>query len=441
MPEVTLDFSLLKWQHEVTACKTRFIVVVAGRRCGKTRMSAVRLLMKGLKCPKGAGVLYVAPTQGMARVLMWDLLHTLGQKVIASSNVNNSEIKLINGAVIYVRGADNPDSLRGMALYDAVIDEMKDIKPQVWELIIRPALSDYKGTALFIGTPEPGESLFRDYYELGLAQATDKNKGQTDKNKGHDPDYQSFHFTTRDNELIDPKEIEAAKRSMSTMAFRQEYEASFETMGSEIFKEEWFKYGPEPKDGEYYITVDLAGFQEVSDPNKKRYLDDTAIAVVKVTPDGKWWVKKVENFRKDVRETAVRIVMNMRTYKPTMIGIEQGSLLRALAPYLSDLMRKNGIYSHIEPIKTAGTSKKGVDAIANRVIYNLQGMFEHGRITFNADDDSIDKLKYQLLVFPSKKAHDDLPDALSMIQNLVTTVYGEAEENYEFEVMDEVAGF
>ena len=324
----------------------------------------MKTLVKGMECPDATGsVMYVAPTQQMARVLCWDLLNTLGAPVIASSNIANSEIRLVNGVKIFVRGADNPDSLRGMKLYYAVLDESKDFKNDVWPLIIRPALSDMKGGALMIGTPEPGESQFRDYFELGQSE--------------EDPEWMSVHLTTYDNELIDPKEIEAAKRSMSTMAFRQEYLADFDTAASNIFRQEWFKYGPEPKEGDYFIAVDLAGFSDVSDPNKHRSLDQTAIAVVKITDDGKWWVKKVDGFRKDVRETAVRIMLAIRTYKPVMVGIESGSLMRAVLPYLTDLMNKNALYTHIEPIKTSGRIKRGTDAIANRVIYNLQGRLEH----------------------------------------------------------------
>ena len=221
---------------------------------------------------------------------------------------------------------------------------------------------------------------------------------------------------------------------MSTFAFKQEYEASFDSMGADIFKEEWFKYGPEPREGDYYIAVDLAGFEDVSDPNKKKHLDDTAIAVVKVTPEGKWWVKKVDGFRKDVRETAVRILMAIRTYRPICVGIEKGSLQRAVMPYLTDLMNKNAQYAHIEAIPTSSNSKE------NRVIYALQGLFEHGRIVFS-EGENHSKLKDQLLMFPSKKAHDDLPDALSMIAHLVTVVYGDADNAQEYEVLDDVVGF
>ena len=418
-----LDFGLLKWQREVFADHARFVVIVAGRRCGKTRASAVRLIVKGLECRhEDATVLYVAPTYGMAKTLMWDLLVRLAFKVTKKSNVNDGELTLINGVKIRIRGSDNPDALRGMKVYDAVLDEFKDIKVQVWEEIIRPSLSDLKGGAMFIGTPESGDSLFREYYELGLS--------------GKDFEWKSWHLTTYDNELIDPKEIENAKRSMSTASFQKEYMASFDTMGENIFKESWLLYsGTPPKQGDTYIAVDPAGFEEVADATKKKHLDNSAIAVVVVGDDGKWWVRKIEYGRWDVRETATRILMAIRTHKPMKIGIERGSLQRALMPYLSDLMRKNNVYAHIDAIQIGGGSKE------NRITYNLQGLFEHGRITLNSREDWT-QFKKEYVSFPSPKAHDDLIDSLSLVANLVTTSYAkENDVSEEFETIDVVCGF
>ena len=382
----TLNFSLLRWQKSVMADKTRFKVVVAGRRCGKTRFSAIDMIVKGLECTHtDASVLYVAPTYGMAKTLMWDLLLTLAQPVIAKSNVNEGEITLVNGVKLRIRGSDNPDALRGFKLYHVVTDESKDFKANVWPLIIRPALSDLKGTALIIGTPEPGDSEFRDQYELGL---------------GGDPEWRSWHFTTLDNEMIDPKEIEAARRTLSTAHFAQEYEASFETMGENIFKESWLTFSPNaPVEGTTFIAVDPAGFEDVADPTKKKHLDNTAIAVVTVTDDGKWWVRKIEYGRWDVREAAVRILMAIRTHRPMVVGVERGALARALMPYLTDLMRKNNVYAHIEHIAISGSK-------VNRITYNLQGLFEHGRITLNSREDW-SQFKKEYVSFPSKKSHDD----------------------------------
>jgi len=383
-----LNFSLLPWQQEVFKDQTRFKVVAAGRRCGKSRMAAVTLLIEGLKCPQGSAVLYVSPTMGQSRQIIWDLLLDLGREVIQSSHVNNLDITLINGARIYVRGADRPDTLRGVSLTYAVLDEVADIKPEAWEQVIRASLSDKKGRALFIGTPK-GRNWFHDTFKLGES--------------GEDSDWKSWHFTTADNPLIDPTEIESAKKTLSTFAFKQEYMASFSNAGSDVFKEEWIKYGERPNKGSYFISVDLAGFEEVAKQagNAKKRLDESAICVVYVTEDGKWFVDKIIHGRWDIRTTAVNILMAIRDYRPLSIGIERGALKNAVLPYLSDLMRKSNIYAHIVDL-THGNRKK-----ADRIIWALQGRFEHGRITLNSEE-NWDEFVDQLLMFPAQGVHDDL---------------------------------
>lgn len=393
--------------------------MVAGRRCGKTRFAAIDMIIKGLECThRDATVLYVAPTYGMAKTLLWDLLNTMGQGVITKANINDGEITLVNGVKLRIRGSDNPDALRGFKLWHVVTDESKDFKANVWPLIIRPALSDLKGTALIIGTPEPGDSEFRDQYELGLSD---------------DPEWESWHFTTRDNELIDPKEIEAAQKTLSTAHFAQEYEASFDTMGENIFKESWLLYGDNvPLNGTTFIAVDPAGYEAVADQSKKKHLDNTAIAVVTITDDGKWFVHRIDYGRWDVRETAVRILMAIRTHKPLQVGVERGALARALMPYLTDLMRKNNVYSHIEHIPINGSKE-------NRITYNLQGLFEHGRITLNSREDW-SQFKKEYVSFPSRKSHDDLIDSLSLVANMVNTSYMKPTDDNNYEVMDEITG-
>ena len=409
-----VNFQLLPWQREVHSDPHRFKVICAGRRCGKSRLAAVTLLLEGLECPQGSGVMYVAPTQSQARVIIWSLLLEIGRDVIKSSHVNNSEITLANGAVIYVRGADRPDTLRGVSLSYAVLDEYADMKPSAWEEVIRASLSDRRGRAMFIGTPK-GRNHF---YELFHQE---------------DDEWKSWHFTTEDNPLIHPDEIAAAKRTMSTFAFKSEYMASFDNSGTDTFKEEWLKYGVAPK-GEYstYIAVDLAGFEAVSKKNSS--LDRTAIAVVFVTDEGKWFIRKIESGRFDVRETAVRILKNIRDFKPVGIGIEKGTTYNAVMPYLGDLMRKNNIFCHIQPL-THGNQNKN-----DRIIWALQGLFEHGRITLNRDiewDVFID----EYLMFPTKNVHDDLIDALAMIAQMAVTTYQTGDMDDEVEVVSDICGF
>lgn len=415
-----LNFSLLPWQQEVFKDPTRFKVVAAGRRCGKSRMAAITLLIEGLRCPQGSAVLYVSPTMGQSRQIIWDLLLDLGRDVIQGSHVNNLDITLINGARIYVRGADRPDTLRGVSLTYAVLDEVADIKPEAWEQVIRASLSDKRGRALFIGTPK-GRNFFHDLFKLG--------------EEGDDPDWKSWHFTTADNPLIDAKEIESAKKTLSTFAFKQEYMASFTNAGSDIFKEEWIKYGVEPEHGSYFIAIDLAGFEEVAKQaaNSKKRLDESAICVAKVTDDGKWFVKEIIHGRWDIRETASKILLAIRDYRPMAVGIERGALKNAVLPYLSDLMRKNNTYAHIVDL-THGNRKK-----ADRIIWALQGRFEHGRIVLNSEEDW-DEFVDQLLLFPSQGVHDDLPDALSYLDQIAVTSYMEEDDSDDWEPMDIVSG-
>jgi hypothetical protein len=395
--------------------------VVAGRRCGKTRYAAIDLGMKALKCTDPlARVLYIAPTQAMADDLMWDLMKHLFEPVIEKTNINDSDITFVNGVVVQLRGADKPDRLRGKKVFHAVLDEMKDMKDSVWEENVAPSLSDMEGSALFIGTPAPGESVFRSLYEMGLED---------------NPEWASWHLTTADNEMISKMEIESARKRLSSMVFEREYNASFDSMSQDIFKSEWLLFGKEPEDGDWYMAIDPAGFEAVAaGDNKKKHLDNCAIAVVKVCDDGRWFVKKIEYGRWDVREASTRILKNIKDVRPLMVGIEKGSLMRALLPYLSDQMRKFNQYAHIEPIPTSGSNK------VSRITYNLQGMFEHGRITLN-ERENWDQFKKEYVNFPARGAHDDLLDSLSMVTNLAQTSYARRQDDEEPEVLDEICGF
>lgn len=416
----SLNLELLPWQKSVFGDPARFKVIVAGRRCGKSRLSAVSLLVEGLQCPAGSAVMYVAPTQGQARQIIWDLLMDLGRDVIANSHVNNMDITLINGAKIYVRGSDRPDTLRGVSLTFLVLDEVADIKADTWEKVLRAALSDKKGRALFIGTPK-GRNWFYDMYNLGLS--------------GDDEEWKSWHFTTKDNPLIDPKEIEGARKTLSSFAFKQEYEASFDNAGTDVFKEEWIEYGSEPEHGSWYIGIDLAGFVNTNySESRKKKLDKSAIAIVKVTDDGVWFVKKIEAGHWDVKECAMRILKNISLYQPLGVGLERGMARNAVMPYLTDLMRSTHVYAHITDLSHGKQQKN------DRIIWALQGRFEHGKVVLNEDEDWSEFVD-QLLLFPTPQVHDDLVDALAYIDQLAVTTYFMDEGDDEYEAVDDWSGY
>jgi len=414
---MNLDISLLPWQQEVWNDPVRFKVVAAGRRTGKSRLAAYLLLVNALQTDRGH-VFYVAPTQGQARDIMWNLLLELGHDVVESSHVNNMQIRLINGITVSLKGADRPETMRGVSLKYLVLDEYADMKPDVWELILRPALADLKGSALFIGTPMGRNHFYELYKQAQL---------------GDDPDFKAWHFTSYDNNLLEKMEIDRAKKSMSSYAFRQEFMASFEARGSEMFKESWVKFNEEEPHGDYYIAIDLAGFEEVGKKNKTKRLDNTSIAVVKVNESG-WWVKDIITGRWTLDQTAVKIFQAVRDYEPISVGIEKGIARQAVMSPLTDLMKKYSRFFRVEEL-THGNKKK-----VDRVMWALQGRFENGLITLNRGEWNVQFMD-ELFQFPDPLTHDDMVDALAYIDQLAKVAYSGDFEEETYDILDTVAGY
>ena len=191
-----LNVELLKWQQEVFHDPTRFKVVAAGRRCGKSRLAAWSMIVRALQVPKST-IFYVAPTQGQARDILWGVLEELAYPVIAGKHVNNMQMKLVNGSTLSLKGADRPDTMRGVSLEYLVMDEYADMRPQVWEEVLRPALADRQGDTLFIGTTT-GRNHF---YDLFIYAA-----------KEEDTSYKAWHSTSYENETLQYEEIDSANQ-------------------------------------------------------------------------------------------------------------------------------------------------------------------------------------------------------------------------------------
>lgn len=193
---------------------TRFIVVVAHRRLGKSVMAVNRLIKRAITCQhERPRMAYIGPTFRQAKAVAWDYLHHFA-RIIPGVTFNESELRcdLPNGAQIRLYGADNPDSLRGLYLDDVVLDEVGMMQERTWKEVIRPSLADRQGSALFIGTPN-GHNLF---WELRNTAA------------GNDSDWKLFTFPVSKTKLISDNELESAKRSMSDDEYAQEFECSFE---------------------------------------------------------------------------------------------------------------------------------------------------------------------------------------------------------------------
>jgi len=206
-------------QMQVYKDPARFKVVVAGRRWGKTALSRLWMITR-IQKPKQL-VWYIAPSYQMARQLMWqELLDTIPRKWISRINETMLTIWFKNGSMIALKGADKPDSLRGVGLHAVVLDEFQDMRAETWSTVIQPTLASTMGEALFIGTPKSFNHL-HDLYKDG--QSADK------------VGWASWQFKTITSPFIPPEEIERAKSTMTDKEFKQEFEASFETMSNRVY--------------------------------------------------------------------------------------------------------------------------------------------------------------------------------------------------------------
>lgn len=214
---------LHRGQMQVYNSNARFRVVVAGRRFGKTHLLRAELRRQAA-ARKNANVWYVAPTYGMAREIMWDALKSsIPDEWVRKYNETLLKCTLINGSQISLKGADRPDTLRGVGLHFVGCDEYQDFRPWVWEQVLRPTLATTQGGGLFIGTPKAFNHL-HDLYKKGIRQRNRKN-----------PEWQSWQFPTIMSPFVPEMEIEAARRDLDPRTFRQEFEASFESMSGRVY--------------------------------------------------------------------------------------------------------------------------------------------------------------------------------------------------------------
>jgi phage terminase large subunit-like protein len=425
-----MKISLHERQAEIFHDDTRFKVVAAGRRFGKSYLAAITLFVEAAKTEKLRSdgvwvdlaleeVYYVAPTFDQGKKILWPLLKELGQELIKNKWENTGELELINGRRICIKGSDRPDTLRGVGLSYAVMDEFAFMKEEVWEVIIRPALARTEGGALFIGTPD-GKNHFWKLYQKGLIH--------------EQKDWKAWHFPSSENPFLPVSEIASAKEAMSTDRFRQEFEASFEGGAGVLMRRDMFPVVERRPDvGDYYIAIDLAGFEATEGGRKVKRLDDHAIAVVLNHPGG-WCIEEIIHGQWDTRETALRIVKSFRDYRPVRIGIEKGMASNAVMPYLNDEMQRLGIYFTVEPL-THGNNKK-----TDRITWAMQGRAEKGRIQLVRGEWNKEFFE-QAEDFPSPLAHDDLLDAVAYIDQLADPWIDGPDCYDDWVPLDEAAGY
>jgi len=195
----------------------RFNVLVCHRRFGKTVFSIMEMIDKGLRCElKNPQYAYIAPTYGQAKRVAWEYLKDF-TKNIPGAKVNEGELRVDidrpdRGDKIrfMLLGAENPDSLRGIYLDGVILDEYAQCDPTIWGQVIRPALSDRGGWAIFIGTPK-GQNHFWDIFNVA---------------KDLDSWYVALHRASETG-VVSQEELNDARATMTEEEYDQEYECSF----------------------------------------------------------------------------------------------------------------------------------------------------------------------------------------------------------------------
>jgi hypothetical protein len=153
----------------------------------------------------------------MAKDIAWKVMKRLVPKVwIKAKNETDLRLDLINGSSIELKGTENAMALRGRSLAGVVLDEAAFMESEVWFEVIRPALADKEGWALFISTPDGTASWF---YDLWCFCGEDQWE-----------DWKRWCYTTIEGGNVPEHEVEAARKQLDERTFRQEFEASFENL-------------------------------------------------------------------------------------------------------------------------------------------------------------------------------------------------------------------
>lgn len=225
MTDAPVRYALHQQQAEVYRDPSRFKVVVSGRRWGKTQLALFWLVVRALSGEPGR-YWYVALTRDDAKDTIWVALKAMCDPSWLDGAPREQDLAVWfrNGTEIRLWSAEKGDTLRGRSLRALVMDEYADMEPRIFHEILRPSLTDYRAPVLFIGTPK-SHNHFYDLYLKG--QSTDPR----------DRDWRSWQFVTAGNETLPQltDEIEAARRDMDERTFRQEYEASFESVSGRVY--------------------------------------------------------------------------------------------------------------------------------------------------------------------------------------------------------------
>lgn len=248
--------------HQLEVMQTyphRFKVLVWHRRARKTT-TAITEIVKQAHLRVGV-YWHVFPTYGGAKDAVWRdpqmLFNIIPESLIARKNEQELVIYFKNGSVYQLKGADDPQNLRGAGPVGAVLDEFAEMKAETWDEIIQPIIRANGGWCWFVGTPK-GKNHLHKMYQLGL--------------EGH-PEWKTFLLKASTSGIIPDDQLKEVRRTSTEAIFNQEYECEFLEGEGAVFRNvRWVMYDTnheplliprEPEEGRSYVMgVDLAKYQD-----------------------------------------------------------------------------------------------------------------------------------------------------------------------------------
>lgn len=268
-------------QREMIDDPHRFKVAVIGRRFGKTT-AAVHYMLEEALLKKDGLYYYISPSYKMSKQIAWDMLAKAIRKLPKElvTKVNETELSVVigNGSKIVLKGAEDPDSLRGVGLDGVVIDEYADIRENVFTEIIRPALADKIGWAIVMGTPRG----FNHFHRLYVQASTD-------------PEWGVFKFTSFQNPLLNRDELESIRLKTPEDTFAQEYLAEFKRFEGLVYKE--FR-----REDHTFAELPERQFINVIAGVDWGYTNNSAIVVIGQDFDNHYWI--VDEYYRTGKTTA-----------------------------------------------------------------------------------------------------------------------------------------
>lgn len=229
---LTIPNVLSPAQYNIFSQLRRYNVLVTGRRWGKSDFAKEVMTIWAANNPN-QNIWFVASTYGQVKTIIWQRLlykctRTPYKHLVQSINKQDLSVTLKNNTIMTLKGADNYGSLRGAGLISAILDEYAEMRPEVWEQIIAPMLSDKVGSVIFIGTPRGYDHLYRIHQQA-------KQELEHYRFNPLLSDWNTWIEPSIAGGWISPEEIENAKKILDPKVFSQEYMATFENFSGTIY--------------------------------------------------------------------------------------------------------------------------------------------------------------------------------------------------------------